>query len=203
MSEAYDQAVETNKLVVGYCLGFQQTEDWRYVYGVHKLIEPTSKQVIDAVIAKAGLSPDLGQDMLQDAYLRLPYAILGWEYDRVPVFVSYWRRVLHNFLVQEYGKFWRHRDLPDKVEKIGCENSEAKSILEEIRAKLTAEVEGWMEEKDARNKKLVLMLIEKRVFVLKEDQASQKSIAEELGIAGGIVSAWESWLRQKIKDEYS
>lgn len=202
MSEAYETAIESNELIVGYCRGFKKTEDWRYIYGIHRLLEPTSKQVIDSVIAKAGLSPDLSSDMLQESYLRLPYAVLGFDEDRVPVFISYWRRVLHNFLVQEYGKFWRHRDVPDSEDRLGIENPEAKLILDEIRSKLVAEISAWPEEKDQKGKRIALRLIETRVFQLKEDQISQKDLATELGTASGILSAWESWLRKKIKEDY-
>lgn len=202
MSESYDNAIETNELIVGYCRGFQLTEDYRYIYGIHKLIEPTSKQVIDSVIAKAGLSTDLASDMLQDSYLRLPYAVLAFDHERVPVFITYWRRTLHNHLVQNYGKFWRHRDVPDSSDKLLHENPEAKLILEEIKAKLIIEISGWKEEKDQKGKAIALRLIEGRVFQLKEDQVSQKDLALELGIAGAILSAWELWLRKKIREEY-
>lgn len=203
MSNSYSETIETNELIVGYARGFQQTENWAYVYGIHKLLIPTTRQIVKQVIAKAGLPADLEEDMIQEAYFRLPWAILAFDYERVPVFITYWQQVYRNHLVGQYQKHWRHKDIPEKAEHPAREsNPEAKLILEEIKEKLIAEILSWDDTQYARDKKIAIRLIEARIFQLKENQISQKEIAAEFNVAGGVISAWEKWARDKIKEDF-
>lgn len=211
MDDAYIDAIKNNELVVGYALGYQQTYDVRYLHGIHTLLEATSKQIIFSVLGKAGLSYDLADDMLQDAYIRLRDAVICYQWDKCPVFVTYWRTTLRNHLITNYSNQWRCRlfseckeDKGDETELEFLENSHtpnhiASLALKELEEKITVRINSWEDEK---YKALSLAILKERILQPEENRTLQKELATRFGIQPALVSHWESWLRDTITSEY-
>jgi DNA-directed RNA polymerase specialized sigma24 family protein len=212
MDASYQQTVDTNQLVVGYALGYQQTYDPRYIAGMHELLLPVTKQTAYSVVRSAGLSEDLVDDMTQDAYLRLPDAAISYNWERTPVFVSYWRTTLRNHLISKYSKQWRLSQIPDEldhsylddpVDKVIWDERSAfhRAHIERIRSLFLARIERF-EGSNEKYKPLARAVLVERILCLPEEQTLQRHLAVRFGVHPIIVSNWENWMRKIILSEY-
>lgn len=193
---SYEETCEINKVVVSYAIGFQQTEDIRYIWGIHDQLKNITLAEASKVANNAGLGAEILKDMLQEAFLRLPAAVTYYDWYTTPVFISYWRRVIHNHFVTLYQKEWRHTHL--EVDPHRRDNSaNARLVLQEIEKKFLDTIATWQNQKQVSIAKEVFYT---RIFTQKEDQAKQSTIAEKFSITQSQVSHYEKYLRDLISD---
>jgi len=201
VNEAYEQAVKDNELIVGYALGYQQTQDINYLRGMHELLVPTSRSVINRIIREANLALDLEPDMLQDAYLRLADAVSCYDWYKTPVFITYWRVTLRNHLIDLYRKQWRLRQLPEDYDTKAPEDHDGSSFMlteleHEIREVIATATANW---KSQKHLALAETILKERILKPKDEQTTHKVIAAKFQFHPGAISQWEVWMRDLIK----
>jgi hypothetical protein len=192
---AYQQTVEMNKLVAGYALGYQQTEDIRYIRGMYDLLRPITEQVGRSFLSEAGLPGDLLSDIVQESFLALEMKVQFWSWDRNPVFITFWRQTFKNYLITIYQPQWRHKSVPDTFEQGRMDPQEAILILKDLRRALELEISTWPK---LRDKLIAAAVVNQRIFKLDIDKPKQKELGEVFGLPAGIISNWEVWLKKRI-----
>lgn len=195
----YNEVVQLNFSVVVLAIDYQKTENIQTGYEIYELLLPITTQIIESFIRKVSAPIALKEDMLTEAYLRLHWAILCYNYSHSPVFITYWRITLSNFLSTQYSKHWKHYSIPEHFDEMRT-YSDAALEIQEIKEFCNNLISEWKIETQI---KLAKMIFDHRIFCLPEDMILQREIAKTLGIQSGVVSQWENWLRAKIKERFS
>ena len=199
MSDSYEETVKVNEKVVDLILEFQDEEKEEYVYQIFALLLDVTRQEISNLLRSSGLPKDLAGDMLNDIYVWMRWPIREYDYERNPVFISFWRRVVRNHLISAYKKQWRYHVIPDSQPPQCYIPSDVGLALEEFKTSFEDMIKDWPD----WEKEIATAIFNSRIFVLPENATAQRALALKLKYSQSYVSHWEIWLRKEIQKRFS
>jgi RNA polymerase sigma factor (sigma-70 family) len=199
VDDAYQKVVEANEEIVYLACEYQDSYDSTLIIQIHDLLKPITTSEAVKLVRKAGLPMDLVDDMVQEAYIRLRWAVLAYDYSKNPTFVTFWRTTIRNHLQAEYQRQWRHNTLVSDFPEVNGHEDTDRLVLQELSKKYLCEFSTWPDSTLSQLAKDVLL---ERIIVFPEQQTPQKVLAERYGLSQSQISHWESWIRRKIVLDY-
>lgn len=196
----YETAVITNAKAQEIIAKWRLTQDRELICQLHKLVEPYTLQEINRIIGKLYLSAADAQDMLQDAFIKLSDCLGYFDETRNPLFIPWWRRVIHNHLISSYFRNERSSeiidDLPAPPPLDMLQNTD---FIAAIRKKFEKRIS---ELKEPKHRLLALDILNYHLLVPPDQAVPQDTIASSHGKAQCYVSKWVVWLRGEIRTAF-
>ena len=201
---SYLRTVALNQIAVENVLAHNATGDQDSLCEAFRVLKPVTRKEVRAVIFKLGLSYSSEEDMMQEAYVKFQAWVANFDYDRCPVIVTFWATSIRNHLLSKCRK-----DVPfascsfDEIQD-STETSAKRMdrlFIQDLLDHYKKEFATW----EAGYVKLipfVVAILEERILVGPQEQVSQKVLEKRFSVSQGYVSKWETWLYEKIREEF-
>jgi RNA polymerase sigma factor (sigma-70 family) len=190
LSQYADRNIKALAIVALY----QETLDMSLLRELHDLLLPESRFEIRKVLSKLHLPSDLLVDMEQDSFLKLMDVIHKFQIERSDKFISFWQRVLFNFLISKYS---RRNHVQQITIDVPCREQHFcdEELAHLIKDKFLKLVENW---KSPNDREIALMIFNQRFMAVK-DELSQVEVAELLNLSQSHIHRWEAFILSKLK----
>lgn len=161
---------------------------------LHTVLLPITKDEILLIVRRLNLPNDVREDMQQDAFIKLIELIPKFNYDVCPIFTSFWRKSLGNYLLTRYKKYWR--SVAPALEQSFDETSVEDNIfIDDIR-------ESYEEKLGDSQLPVYFGILRERVLCDKSSRTRQSELAIKYDVTQGYVSRIENLIRKKIKKDF-